>query len=115
MIEKVMPKVIQNDIKIELWVFRGQISEVLGGPDRGPIFDESLSGKKMTQIWKNETEVRKWDFPWWGRRQRRGSRRAFGVCKINKNSQSLQTRLGRPVPCEQGAADLKANVSAADP
>jgi hypothetical protein len=32
-----------------------------------------------------------------------------------KNRQSLQKHLERPVPCKQGAADLKATASAADP
>ena len=32
-----------------------------------------------------------------------------------KNRQSLQKRLERPVPCKQGAADLKASPHAADP
>ena len=47
-----------------------------------------------------------------GRRQRRGPRRTFGVCNIGKNRQSLQKYLGRPVPCEQGAADLSAPCGA---
>ena len=34
------------------------------------------------------------------------SRRAFGVCKVKQIRQSLQTNLGRLVPCEQGAADM---------
>ena len=59
--------------------------------------------------------MRKRGFSGKGRRQRRGPRRGFGVCKINKNSQSLQKRLERPVPCKQGAADLKASPHAADP
>ena len=41
-----MPKGNQNGSKIELWAFRGPISEVLGGLDRGQIFDEFLIGKK---------------------------------------------------------------------
>ena len=32
-----------------------------------------------------------------------------------KNRQDLQKRLERPVPCKQGAADLKASPHAADP
>ena len=35
--------------------------------------------------------------------------------QIGKNRQSLQKHLGRPVPCEQGAADSKATASVADP
>jgi hypothetical protein len=46
MIGKWMPKGNQNGSKIELWAFRGPISEVLGGFDRGRIFDEFLIGKK---------------------------------------------------------------------
>jgi hypothetical protein len=46
MIGKGMPKGNQNGSKIELWAFRGPISEVLGGFDRGQIFDEFLIGKK---------------------------------------------------------------------
>ena len=36
---------------------------------------------KMKQIWKNEAEVWKERFRGKGQRQRRGPRRAFGVCK----------------------------------
>jgi hypothetical protein len=46
MIGKWMPKGNQNGSKIELWAFRGPISEVLGGFDRGPIFDEFWMGQK---------------------------------------------------------------------
>ena len=53
--------------------------------------------------------MRKEGFGRKGRRQRRGPRRGFGVCKIEKNRQSLQKHLERPVPCKQGAADLKAS------
>ena len=53
LIEKVMPKVIQNNTKIKLWAINGLICEVLGGLDRGPIFDEFLSGKN------NETNLEK--------------------------------------------------------
>ena len=41
--------------------------------------------------------------------------RAFGVCKVRRIRQSLQTDLGRPVPCEQGAADCYPFGSSADP
>ena len=41
-----MPKGNPNGSKIELWAFRGPNFEVLGGFDRGQIFDEFLSGKK---------------------------------------------------------------------
>ncbi len=43
---KGMPKGNQHGSKIELWAFSGPISEVLGGFDRGRIFDEFLIGKK---------------------------------------------------------------------
>ena len=46
MIEKVMPKVIQNGSKIYLWASRDLIFEILGGFDRGPIFDDFLSEQK---------------------------------------------------------------------
>ena len=42
------------------------------------------------------------------------SEELFGVCKSIRIRQSLQERLRRPVPCEQGAADLWATVSSAD-
>ena len=37
----------------------GPIFEVWGGFDRGPIFDEFLSGKKLKTIWKNEAGYEK--------------------------------------------------------
>ena len=36
-----------------------------------------------------------------------GSPKRFWSLQIGKICQSLQKRLGRPVPCEQGAADLR--------
>ena len=35
--------------------------------------------------------------------------------KVGRNRQSLQKHSERPVPCEQGAADLEASPYAADP
>ena len=52
LIEKVMPKVIQNFSKIWLWVRRGPTFEILGGFDRGPIFDDCLSGQKKENLKK---------------------------------------------------------------
>ena len=52
---------------------------------------------------------------------RQGSAAEGGVLErlwslqIGKNRQSLQKHMGRPVPCEQGAADLLATATAADP
>jgi len=40
---------------------------------------------------------------------------ALESAKVGRNRQSLQKHLERPVPCEQGAADLKATPHAADP
>ena len=42
-----------------------------------------------------------------------GAPKSFWSLQIGKNRQSLQKRLGRPVPCEQGAADLWATASSA--
>ena len=91
------------------------IVEILGGFDRGLIFDEFLSSPQNEQIWKNEAEVWKERFSGKGRRQRRGPRSAFGVCKSIRIRQSLQQHFRRPVPSEQGAADLKATACAVDP
>ena len=41
------------------------------------------------------------------------ARSVFGVCKSVRIRQSLQKRFRRPVPCEQGAADLWATTSSA--
>ena len=41
-----------------------------------------------------------------------GSPKSFWSLQIGKNRQSLQKRLGRPVPCEQGAADPNAPCGA---
>ena len=41
-------------------------------------------------------------------------RRAFGVCKVKQSHAEFAMSLGRPVPCEQGAADLWATASSAD-
>ena len=43
-----------------------------------------------------------------------GSPKSFWSLQIGKICQSLQSGLGRPVPCEQGAADLWATASSAD-
>ena len=53
LIEKVMPKVIQNGSKIKLWASRAPIFEILGGFDRGLIFDDFWSGPK------NKTNLKK--------------------------------------------------------
>ena len=42
-------------------------------------------------------------------------RRAFGVCKVKQSHAEFATSLGRPVPCEQGAADCYPFGSSADP
>ena len=47
MIENVTPKVIQNGSKIKLWAPRSLIFEILGGFDRGPMFDDLVSGKEI--------------------------------------------------------------------
>ena len=52
---------------------------------------------------------------WQGSAAEAGSLERLGVCKIGKICQSLQKHLGRPVPCGQGAANLLAATTAADP
>ena len=49
MIEKVMSKVIQNETKIEPWAINDQIFVVLGGFDRGPMFDGLLERLKKVE------------------------------------------------------------------
>ena len=48
LIEKVMPKVIQNVQNLVLGTM-GPIFEILGGFDRGQIFDDFWSGQKNEQ------------------------------------------------------------------
>ena len=61
----------------------------------------------MKKIWKKEAEIWKTDL-----------RRIFGgspaVCKVRRIRQSPRMSLGRPVPCEQGAADRYPFGSSAD-
>ena len=40
---------------------------------------------------------------------------SFWSLQVDKISSEFAKRFRRPVPCEQGAADLKASASAADP
>ena len=113
------PKVIQNEVKIELWAFRDLIFGILGGFARGLIFDEFLIGLKIRKNQENrgggaERESRPVSAA------RVGGRggvpgEALESAKVGRNRQSLQKHPERPVPCEQGAADLKATASAADP
>ena len=44
-----------------------------------------------------------------------GSLKSFWSLQSQADSSEFAKNLGRPVPCEQGAADLKATASAADP
>ena len=75
------PKVIQNEVKIELWAVRDLIFGILGGFARGLIFDEILIGLKIRKIQKIEAEVRKEGFRRKGRRQRRGPGEALESAK----------------------------------
>ena len=43
------------------------------------------------------------------------SPKRFWSLHSQKNSSEFAMSLGRPVPCEQGAADLKVSACAADP
>ena len=63
--------------------------------------------QKLKKIWKKQAEVWKKRFRGNGRRKRCASRRAFWVCKVKQSHAEFALSLGRPVPCEQGAADLR--------
>ena len=49
-----------------------------------------------------------------GSAEEAGSPKSFWSLQIDKNSSEFAKRLRRPVPCEQGAADLWATASSAD-
>ena len=115
LIEKWMPKVIQNGSKIQFGGSRGQILRFWKDLIEVRFLKIFWAAPKMKQIWKNEAKVWKERLGPEGWRQRRGPPRAFGVCKSIRIRQRLQKHSRRPVPCEQGAADFKATASAADP
>ena len=68
----------------------------------------------MKTIWKKEAGT-KWAIMRQGSAAEAGSPERLWSLQNQQDSQSLQKHLGRPVPCEQGAADVKATASAADP
>ena len=81
LIEKVMPKLIQNSFKIQLWASRVPIFEILEGFYRGLIFD---------------------DLPWYGRRKRCAPRRAFEVCRFKQSHAEFAKGSGTPCPLRAG-------------
>ena len=56
----------------------------------------------------------KTESPAQGSAEEAGSPKSFWSWQIDKNSSEFAMNLGRPVPCEQGAADLWATASSAD-
>ena len=104
---KSYPKWFQN---LALGI-QGSDFEILGGFDRGPIFDDFLSGQ-------HEKNLKTCDFFFFPGRvgvTPAACRRGFGDCKVRRIRQSARMSLGRPVPCEQVAADCYPLGSSAEP
>ena len=80
----------------------------------GPIFDDFLSGPKNENKLKKGGGGVKRETPPVGSAEEPGSPKSFWSLQSQKNSSEFAMNLGRPVPCEQGAADLWATASSAD-
>ena len=84
---------------------QGSDFEILGGFDRRPIFDDFLSGQKIEKHLKKEGGAVKRGSPAQGSAEHPCSSKSFWSLQSQKNSSEFAMNLGRPVPCEQGAAD----------
>ena len=116
-IENERQKASKNDPKIEFWAPRGRLFEFLGGFLRGLIFDEFLICKNSAENQKkNATEAQKGDSA--ARVGGRGGvqQRLLESARVSKSQQeSAKSIWHASCPCKQGAADLRATASAADP
>ena len=93
----------------------GPIFEILGGFDRGPSFDDFGSGPKNEKNVKKRSGDVKRGFGRQGSAEHPGSPKSFGSLQSQADSSEFVKNLGRPVPCEQGAADYYLFGSSADP
>ena len=96
------PKVIQNEVKIELWVARGPTLEVFVGFARGLIFDEFLIGLKIRKNPENRGGGAKRGSPLQGSAAEAGSpERLWSLLKRQESTESAKT-FGTPCPLRAG-------------
>ena len=109
------PKVIQNEVNIELWAFRDQIFGILGGFARGLIFDEILIGLKIRKNPENRGGGAKRGFPLQGSAAEAGSpERLWSLLKRQESTESAKT-FGTPCPLRAGGGGFKGSASCRRP
>ena len=110
------PKVIQNEVKIELWAFRDLIFGILGGFARGLIFDEFLISLKIRKNPENRGGGAKRGSPPQGSAAEAGSpERLWSLLNRQESTESAKTS-GTPCPLRAGGGGyFKAPPHAADP
>ena len=112
------PKVIQNEVKIELWAPRDLIFGILGGFGRGLIFDEFLIGLKIRKSPENRGGgAKRRIFPVGSAAEAGSPERLWSLLNRQESAESAKT-FGTPCPLRAGGGGyffFKAPPHAADP
>ena len=109
------PKVIQNEVKIELWALRDLIFGILGGFARGLIFDEFLIGLKIRKNPENRGGGAKKESPLLGSAAEAGSpERLWSLLNRQESAESAKA-FGTPCPLQAGGGGFKRFAHSARP